>query len=75
MRSDMSLTLDLETWVKIIPHILTKGTMQLKFGPDQAKWRENMLQTSFVRQTDGHISRWKDGQTDHNRVPAEWGMI
>lgn len=27
MRSDMSLTLDLETWVKIIPHILTKGTM------------------------------------------------
>lgn len=34
-----------------------------------------MLQTSFVRQTDGHISGWKDGQTDHYRVPAEWGMI
>lgn len=71
----MSLTLDLEIWFKIIPHILTKGTLQLKFGPDQAKWRENVLQTSFVRQTDGHKSGWKDGQTDHYRVPAEWGMI
>lgn len=29
----------------------------------------------FVRQTDGHISGWKDGQTDHYRVPAEWGII
>lgn len=35
-----------------------------------------MIQTSFVRQTDGHISGWKDGQTDHYRVPAESrGMI
>lgn len=34
-----------------------------------------MLQTSFVRQTDGHISGWKDEQTDHYRVPAEWVMI
>lgn len=66
----MSLSLDLET-----PHPLTKGTLQLTFGPDQVKWRENMLQTSFVRQTDGHINGWKDKQTYHYRVPAEWGMM
>lgn len=65
----MSLTLDLET-----PHPLTKGTLQLIFGQDQANWRENMLQTSFVRQK-GHISGWKDKQTYHYRVPAEWGMM
>lgn len=33
-----------------------------------------MLQTSFVRQ-EGHISGWKDKQTYHYRVPAEWGMM
>lgn len=60
----MSLTLDLETWFKTISYILTKGTLQLKVWLDEVKWRENMLQTSFVRQTEGHLNGWKDGQTD-----------
>lgn len=65
--SDMTLSLDLETWFKVTAHPLPKDTLQVKFKPGWASGREDMPQTSDLGMTDGQ----KDGRTDHYRAPAE----
>lgn len=54
----MALTLDLETFFKVIAHPLPKGTLWVKYEPGWAKRREYMLRTRDIGWTDG----WKNGQ-------------
>lgn len=63
----MTFTLDLETWFKITAHLLPKGILQVKYEPNQAKGREDMLRTNDLGQTEkGQKDKWMqtDGQTD-----------
>ena len=41
----MTLTFDLEIWFKVTAHRLPKGTLWVKYEPDWAKEREDMLPT------------------------------
>lgn len=67
----MTLTLDLETCFKATAHLLPKGTLWMKYDPDWAKRKEDMIWTSDLGQTDGwtdeRMDRRMDGQTDHYR--------
>lgn len=61
----MTFTLDLET--EITAHFLPKGILQVKYEPNQAKGREDMLRTNDLGQTEeGQKDKWMqtDGQTD-----------
>lgn len=51
-----TLTLDLEMLFKVTAHSLIKGTLWVKYDPDLAMEREDMLWASDL----GWIDRWKD---------------
>lgn len=71
----MTLTLDLETWFKVIVHPLPKDTQWVKYEPDWAKVRERKNAPNKWSQMDGQQDGWMDGQIDHYRVAAEWSLI
>lgn len=73
--SAMTLTLDLETWFKVIAHPLPKDTQWVKYEPDWAKVRERKNAPNKWSQMDGQQDGWMDGQIDHYRVAAEWSLI
>lgn len=62
--SAVTLTLDLETWFKVTAHPLFKGTQWVKYEPNWAKERENMLVISDLEWTDELTDRWMDGWTN-----------
>lgn len=51
----MTLTLDFEKSFKVGAYLLTKGTLYVKYEPDLAKGREDMLQTG--KRTDRLITK------------------
>lgn len=70
----MTLTLDLKTWFNVTTHPLPKDTLWVKYKPDWAQGKEDMLPTSNLRQIDGWKNRQTaDGQTDQYRAFAERG--
>lgn len=70
--SAMTFTLDPKTWFKVTAQSLTKETLWVKFKPDQKKGREDILQRSDIRWTNGQMEKdrqmykWTDGKTYHN---------
>lgn len=59
--SSMTLILDLDSWFKVTEHHLRKDTLWMKYEPDQAKEREDMLHwTSDLGWTDGRKDGWTD---------------
>lgn len=50
---NVTLTHDLQTLFKVTAHPLTEGTLWIKYKPDCAKGKEDMLPTRDLRQTDG----------------------
>lgn len=58
---------DLEKWFKVTAHPLPKGTLQVKYEPDWAVGREDMLWTSNL----GRIDRWMDRLITTGRLQSE----
>lgn len=58
----MTLTLNLETLFKLTAYSLTKGTLWVKYEPDWAKGRKDMLRTRDLGWTD----EWKDGRMNRS---------
>lgn len=49
--SDMTLTFDLEIWFKVTTYHLSKDTLWVKFEPEKAKGRDDILQRRDLNQT------------------------
>lgn len=63
----MTVTLVLETWFKDTAHSLSKNTLCVKYEPDWVKGEKTCSRQVIL---DGPT----DAQTDHNRLPLEWGL-
>lgn len=66
MRSDMTLTHDLETQFKVTVHPLPRGTLWMKYDPAWARG-EKLCSVQVIS------DRWMGKQTYHYREPAERG--
>lgn len=71
MRSDITLTLDLETQFKVIAHPLLRGTLLVKYDPAWAKGEKICSIQVFSDRRTGRLITI--GQADHYRAPAERG--